>query len=143
LASGGLWYALNAWRFGNPVAPFVAGAAGTHFTGALSRASIDGFGLGRSPAAFVLTPAWIFIQPGLYCGRANLFNPLTYAGLACVAAAAARRRQAAVLFVSAVLYVGWFLNLQNARLLLPAAALLAPAAADRLVPLVDRSRVAR
>ena len=31
------------------------------------------------------------------------------------------------------MYVGWFLTLQNARLLFPAAALLAPAAAERLV----------
>ncbi len=43
-------------------------------------------------------------------------------------------------FIAAVFYVCWFLTLQNARLLLPAAVLLAPAAADCLVPIARRSR---
>ena len=40
--------------------------------------------------------------------------------------------------MAAMLYAGWFFSIQNARLLLPAAVLLAPAAADRLVPLARR-----
>jgi hypothetical protein len=39
-----------------------------------------------------------------------------------------------------VLYVGWFFSIENARLLLPAAVLLAPAAADVLMLLVGRWR---
>ena len=37
LAGGGLWYGLNLWRYGNPVAPFVAGARGTPLTPAVVR----------------------------------------------------------------------------------------------------------
>jgi len=44
------------------------------------------------------------------------------------------------LFTATVLYVGWFSSLQNTRLLAPAVALLAPAAADLLVPIVARRR---
>jgi len=53
---------------------------------------------------------------------------------------AAARRNRPLFFACAVLYVGWFLTLQNARLLLPAAVFLAPSAADRLVPFVRRRR---
>jgi hypothetical protein len=119
------------------VAPLV-GAPGTVLDGAAARDFVDGYGPGRSVAAFVLDPAWIFVEPSSFCGRANLYNPLAYAGLAGLLAAPTRRRHGAVYMIAAVLYVGWFFSLQNARLLLPAAALLAPAAADCLVPLVRR-----
>jgi hypothetical protein len=142
-ATGGLWYALNAVRFANPVAPFLIGAAGTPFDAALAREFNDGFGAGRGAAALVAAPLRLFLEPALYCGRANLFNPLAYAAVATLAIAAARRRHAGALFMAAVLYVGWFANLQNARLLWPAAVLLAPAAADRVWPLVRAARARR
>jgi hypothetical protein len=138
-AAGGLWYGLNMWRFANPVAPFVGGARGTHFDAELVRAFNDAFGAGRGPIAFLMAPLRIFIEPSLFCGRGNLYNPLAYAGLAGLFVPAARRGGGVLFFIAAVLYVGWFLNLQNARLLLPAAVLLAPAAADRVMPIV-RSR---
>ncbi len=139
-ASGGLWYGLNLWRYGNPVAPFVFGARGTPLDADVIRAFMNGYGGGRSPLAFLLDPARIFLETSLFGGRANLYNPLAYAGLAGLLVAPARRRSGPLFFMAAVLYVGWFLTLQNARLLLPAAVLLAPAAADRLVPLVQRRR---
>ena len=142
-AAGGFWYALNIWRFANPVAPFVFGAAGTHFDAALADAFNDGAGAGRGVVAFFVTPLRIFAEPSLYCGRGNLYNPLAYAGLAGVFLASARRRSGVLSFIAAVLYVGWFFNLQNARLLLPAAVLLAPAAADRLMPVIMSDRRAR
>ena len=125
-AGGGLWYALNVWRFGNPVAPFVFGAAGTSFDAGVAREFMDAFGAGHSPAAFVLAPLRIFTQSSLFCGRANLYNPLAYAGLLGLLTPEARRRSGPLYFIAAVQYVGWFFGLQNARLLLPAAVLLAP-----------------
>ena len=89
---------------------------------------------------FLLAPVRIFLQSDLFCGRGNLFNPLVYAGLLGVFAGPAARRRRPLFFACAVLYVGWFMSLQNARLLLPAAAFLAPSAADCLVPFVRRRR---
>ncbi len=137
-ASGGIWYGLNLWRFGNPVAPFVFGAHGTIADAASVRDFVDGYGPGRSSLEFVLAPLLIFVHPAEFCGWFNLYNPLAYAGLAGLFVAGARRRSGPLFFVAAVLYVGWFFSLQNARLLLPAAVLLAPAAADRLVPWLRR-----
>ena len=139
-AAGGLWYGLNLWRFGNPVAPFVFGAPGTPLTANLVRAFDEGFGAGYGPMAFLLAPIRIFSNPWPFAGRSGWFNPLVYAGLAGVFVAAARRRSGALFFTAGVIYVGWFFSLQNARLLLPAAAMLAPSAADRLVPIVARRR---
>jgi hypothetical protein len=138
LASGGLWYALNLSRYGNPVAPFVFGAPGTPLDASVVRQWMDGYGVGRTPMTFLLAPFWIFVDTARFCGRANVYNPLVYAGLAGLFLARARRSNGALFFMAAVLYVGWFLTLQNARLLLPAVVLLAPAAADRLVPLIRR-----
>ena len=136
----GLWYGLNVWRFGNPVAPFVVGAAGTPLDAATVRATMDDFGGGRGVANFFVTPLRIFVEPALYCGRAMLFHPLTYAGIGTLLPRRLHVRAAPLLFVAAVLYVGWYLTLQNARLLLPAAMLLAPAAADAIGPWMQRSR---
>lgn len=137
-AAGGLWYALNLWRFGNPVAPLIWGAAGTPIDAPTVREFVDGYGSGRSVWSFVVTPVRLFVEPALYCGRAALFHPLTYVGVAIMWSAQARRRHAALLFIAAVLYVGWFFTLQNVRLLLPASTLLAPAAADCLTALRGR-----
>jgi hypothetical protein len=140
VASGGLWYGLNLWHYGNPVAPFVFGARGTPLTAAVVREFEDGYGGGRGPLKFLLAPVRIFVQSGLFSGRGNLFNPLVYAGLLGLFAGLSARRSRPLFFASAVLYVGWFFSLQNARLLLPVAAFLAPSAADRLVPFVRRRR---
>jgi hypothetical protein len=140
-ASGGLWYALNLWRYGNPVAPLIAGARGTPLDAQVAREFVDAYGAGRSLVAFVVAPARIFVESSMFCGRANLYNPLAYAGLGGLIVPAVRRRSGPLFFMAGVLYVGWFLTLQNARLLLPAAVLLAPAAADCLVPVVRRSKL--
>jgi hypothetical protein len=137
-ASGGLWYGLNLWRYGNPVAPFVFGVAATALDAATVRDYIDAYRPGRGLAAFLLTPARIFLEPAVFGGRANIFNPLAYAGLGGLLVVEARRRGGALFFMAAVLYAGWFFGPHNARLLLPAVVLLAPSAADRLVPLVRR-----
>jgi hypothetical protein len=139
-AVGGLWYVLNLWRFGNPVAPFVFGARGTPLDAITARDLLDGWGLERNAIDFLLTPVRLFIRPGPYLGISALFNPLAYAGLAGLGFTAVRRRSAPLFFVAATLYVGWFFSLENARLLLPAAMLLSPAAADVLVPLAARWR---
>ena len=120
------------------LAPFVFGARTTLLDAGAARDFVDGYGPGRGFAAFVVAPMRIFLEPSLFCGRANLYNPLAYAGLAGLLAAPARRRSGPLFFLAAVLYTGWFFSLQNARLLLPAAVLLAPAAADWLVPLARR-----
>lgn len=142
-ASGGLWYVLNWWRFGNPVAPLMFGAHGTHFDAQLAADFSALFGIGRSPGTFLTAPLRVFMQPSLFGGRANLFNALAYAGVAGVFITSVRRRHAALFFTAGVLYAGWFFGLQNARLLLPAAALLSPAAADCLMPLLRRHPVMR
>jgi hypothetical protein len=142
-ASGGLWYVLNAWQFANPVAPLVFGASGTHFDAQLAVAFSRMFGAGRGVGAFVAAPLRVFVQPSLFGGRANLYNAFAYAGLAGLFVGSLRRRHAPLLLSAAVLYAGWFFALQNARLLVPAAALLAPAAADCLVPLVRRHHAVR
>lgn len=139
LGAGGFWYVLNLWRYGNPVAPMWWGAAGTPLDASAARAWTSGFGR-RGPFEILAAPIRIFIEPDRYAGRGNLFNPLVCAGLAALALPRLRRRSRVALLAVAVLYVAWYPTLQNARLLLPAAVLLAPAAADVLVPIVGRAR---
>jgi hypothetical protein len=141
--TGGLWYGLNLWRYGNPVAPFIGGARGTTLDGATARAFMDGYGGGRSALAFVFAPLHIFLEPGRFCGRGNLFNPLAYVGLVGLCIPAIRRRHAPLFFIAAITYVVWFFTLQNARFLLPAVLVLAPAAADCVMPALRRSRALR
>jgi len=138
--TGGLWYALNLWRYGNPVAPFVFGAPGTVLDRATIQGFVNGYGGGRSLLDFFAAPLRIFLTPAPFTGRANLFNPLVYVAAFGVAIAAIRRRHAVPLFIVSVIYVVWFFTLQNARLLLPAAVLLSPMAADCLMPVVQRRR---
>jgi hypothetical protein len=138
-ASGGLWYGLNLWRYGNPMAPLVFGATGTILDGRTARDFVDGYGAGHGLVAALLVPVRIFLDAKDFGGRANLFNPLAYVGLCGLLVATARQRGRPLFFMAAVFYAGWFLTLQNARLLLPAAVLLAPAAADRIVPAIRRS----
>jgi hypothetical protein len=140
LLAGGVWYLINAARFGNPVAPFVWGAAGTRMDLIAIREFLDGYGVPRTALSFVLNPLHIFWNTDLFCGRANLFNPFVYAAPLLVRRTSHWRAHAPLWFIAAVLYVGWFFNVQNARLLWPAAMLLAPAAADVLVPIVRRSQ---
>ena len=140
IAVGGLWYALNLWRFGNPVAPFVFGAPGTPLGIASVNDLLSRWGRGHDLLAFVGTPIRVFLNPDLYLGRAALFNPVVYVGLAGLGIASIRRRSAPLFLIASVLYVGWFFSLENVRLLLPAAVLLAPAAADVVVPWVGRWR---
>ena len=137
LVTGGFWYALNLWRFGNPVAPMFWGAAGTPLDPAVVRSWTDAFGGGdRGLGDFFLAPFRIFLHPELFASRGNLFNPLVYAGVAALFVPAVRRKSSTAFLAAAVLYVAWYATLRNARLLLPAAVLLAPAAADLLVPMV-------
>jgi hypothetical protein len=140
IAAGGIWYALNSWRFGNPVAPFLLGADGTPLDANAVRAAMDNYGGGRGLLNFVVTPLRVFLDQELYGGRAALFHPLVYAGLAALLTPNLRRRNVPFFFTAAVLYVGWYLSLQQARLLLPAAMALAPAAAEVLAPPMRRSR---
>lgn len=137
-AVGGVWYALNLVRFDNPVAPFLFGAPGTPLDAAAVRSTLDDYGGGRGLVNVFVTPARIFLESSRYCGRAALFNPLVYAGIAALFIRRLRRRAAPLLFTAAVLYAGWYATLQNARLLLPAALALAPPAADVLAPLVKK-----
>ena len=137
-AIGGGWYALNLVRFGNPVAPFVFGVPGTPLDAAAVRSTMDDYGAGRGFVNVFVTPARIFFDWPLYCGRAALFNPFVYVGIAALFIRRLRLRAAPLLFTAAVLYVGWYETLQNARLLLPAALALAPPAADLLGPLVKK-----
>jgi hypothetical protein len=140
LAIGGVWYALNVLRYGNPVAPFVFGAPRTPLDAAAVRQALAGYGGGQGAIAFVITPLHVFLDPSSYGGRAQLFHPAVYAAVAALFAAPRRSRAAPLLLTAGVLYVGWFLTLQNARLLLPAAMALSPAAADALAPAMRRSR---
>ena len=140
ILAGGLWYGVNTWRYANPVAPFVWGAAGTRMESIAIREFLDGYGVPRSLLSFVLNPVHIFWNSQPFCGRANLFNPLAFAGLLLIRRPPTPNAHVPLWFIAAVLYVGWFFSVQNARLLLPATVLLAPSAADVLVPLVRRSR---
>jgi hypothetical protein len=137
-AVGGVWYALNTWRFLNPVAPFAFGAAGTPLDAHAVRIAMDNYGGGRGMVNLIATPFRIFLEQTPYAGRAGLFHPLTLTGIAAVAIGRLRARHGPLLFTAAVLYAGWYFTLQNARLLLPAAMLLAPAAADILAPAIAR-----
>jgi hypothetical protein len=142
-AIAGVWYALNVWRFGNPVAPFVFGAAGTPLDAATVRATMDNYGGGRGVLNVFATPLRIFLESSTYGGRAALFHPIVYLGIAAAFDRRWRGRAAPLLFTAAVLYAGWYLTLQHARLLLPAALALAPAAAAVVSPAMTRSRLAR
>jgi hypothetical protein len=132
--AGGLWYGLNLVRFGNPVAPFVFGVPNTPMDAGYVHALLDGYGTGseRSLWSFLTVPFEMFVDPERFVGRGNMLNPLPYAA---VLAWRSWRRHGASWFIAGVLYVGWFFTLQNPRLLLPALVLLAPAAAEALVPM--------
>jgi hypothetical protein len=138
--TGGLWYALNLWRYGNPIAPFVFGAPGTVLDRATIQGFVNGYGGGRSILDFFVAPLRIFLTPAQFTGRANLFNPLVYVAVFGAAIVAVRRRHTVPLFIASVIYLVWFFTLQNARLLLPAAVLLSPMAADCLMPVVQQRR---
>ena len=84
------------------------GAPTTVLDASTAREFVDGYGPGRGVAAFVLASIRIFLEPALFCGRANLYNPLAYAGLAGLLVPSARRRSGPLFFMAAVLYVGWF-----------------------------------
>jgi hypothetical protein len=142
IAMAGVWYALNLWRFGNPVAPFVFGAAGTPLDAETVRATMDNYGGGRGLLNLFVTPFRIFVDPGAYGGRAALVHPLAAIAVATPFIPALRSRHAPLLFTATVVYVGWYLTLQHARLLLTAVVALAPAAADVLTPAMQRSRLA-
>jgi len=139
-ATGGLWYLLNLSRYGNPVAPFLFGASGTTLDVATVQQFVDAYGAGRSVPAFLVAPIRIFLEPGLFCGRANLYNPIVYLSLVGLAIPSIRRRHAPLFLAALVMYIVWFFGLQNARFLLPVAVLLAPATADVAMPAISRWR---
>jgi hypothetical protein len=117
------------------------GASGTPLDRETIRGFVDGYGAGRSVGAFLLAPIRIFSESNLFCGRANLFNPLVYAGLIGLGVPAVRRRHAPLFISALILYIIWFAGLQNARFLLPAVVLIAPAAADVTMPALSRWKV--
>src|SRR5262249_58458942 len=87
---GGVWYALNVWRFGNPVAPFVFGARGTLLDADTVRATMDNYGGGRGLLNMFATPVRIFLDPSPYGGAAAAVLPSVLPGRA--PRALARRR---------------------------------------------------
>ena len=131
-AAGGLFYAVNAARLGNPIPPYLSPPFAS-FLSPLSKArALEAFrwGLGKGPADFFLAPLRIVRTPAAFGTTAGLFNPLSWIGLLALAIPSDRRRFAPLLFVAGASYTAWFLTNQVARLLLPAALLLAiPAAA--------------
>lgn len=133
-ATGGLWYALNIARAGNPVAPFVWGAPG--IDPATLREWLGVYGSGQTPRviAFVMAPVLMFLEPGRYSAWFNLFNPLVLVAIWGLVRLVEGNRVVSehrpLWIMAGVYYVGWFFGLQNARLLWPVAVLLSPIAAD-------------
>jgi hypothetical protein len=79
----------------------------------------------------------------LFGGRGNWINPLAYLGLVAALLRGLRRAVWALVAIALVAYIAWFRELQVARLLVPALALLSIPAADLIVRLWQRSRIVR
>ena len=144
-AAGGIWYGVNVARFGNPIPPFAAFLGRPFLSpGALSQwaSELSSFGRGRGAGELLLAPFEIFISPGDYSGRGNLFNPLALLGVASAATKEGRRRFGPLLFLSASIYAAFFAVEEVSRLLLPAAVLLSVPAAFFVARLGRRGRVA-
>ncbi len=149
LGSGGLWYAVNIARFGNPIAPFLPSVGHFPTRADVAAAWFSGFGQGRTLLDALLAPIRMTYHiatytPDAFGGHGNWINPLIWIGAPY--AVVDRRRLATygpLLVVSLLLYVTWFAGQQVARLLLPAAALLSVPAAELVVQTARRVPPAR
>ena len=149
LAAGGLWYGVNAVRFGNPLVPAFPSIGTFPVTPEVARAWLGGYGYGRSATDFVLAPFRMALEvatfdAGLFGGRSNWINPLAWLGVPWALWAWRRRPHFVPLVaVAFALYPTWFSGSQVARLLLPAMVLLAVPAADAVLTAWDRVRLLR
>lgn len=145
--AGGLWYAVNLVRFGNPVAPFLPSVGHFPLAAAAGGDLLPGFGgrlLDAGLAPVLMMADLAGLGPGRFGGRGNWLNPLIWLGL--VYAVSARRRLAIywpLVVIALALYATWLAGSLAARLLVPAAGLLAVPAADALVAGWRRCRPAR
>jgi Protein of unknown function (DUF1420) len=132
-AAGGLWYAVNLARFGNPVAPFLPSIGHPPVSPTAMREWLSTAGYGRSPIDFVLAPVRLVYDQANFGGRGNWINPLPLLGIFGALADRRRRIGLPLLVIAAAVYVVWFAGTQMGRLLLPATALLSVFAADVLI----------
>jgi hypothetical protein len=144
-AAGGLWYGVNVARFGNPV-PIVS--LGPWFSPPLLPPGVitdwaNGFGAGRRPIDALAAPFQMAIGSETFGGRGNWINPLAFLGLVVAVLRGLRRAVWALVAIAIAAYVAWFREIQVARLLLPALALLSVPAGDLLARLWRRSRLVR
>jgi hypothetical protein len=145
VAAGGLWYGVNLARFGNPV-PIVS--LGPRFSPPLMPPAVitdwaNGFGAGRGLVDAIVAPFHMAVGSEIFGGRGNWINPLAFLGLVVALLRGLRRAVWALVVIALVAYVAWFREIQVARLLLPALALLSIPAADLLARLRARSRIVR
>jgi len=139
LLGGGVWYAVNLARFGNPLPPYLAPPLPSFLTPLATAGALETFrwGEGRAVVDALLAPVRMLIHPDRFGTAGGLFHPLAWLGL--VEMARDRRRHAPLATLFVMLYAVWFCTNQVARLLLPAALLLSvPAAACLARPRVPR-----
>jgi hypothetical protein len=141
----GLWFLVNWVRFENPLPLLSLGPA---FGAPLMAPEVmaewaDGFGTGRTVLDAVVAPWHMSLGSELFGGRGNWINPLAFLGVAAMFMPGARREVRVLIAIAVAGYVGWFAQIQVARLLLPALVLLSVPAADMLAVLGARWRVAR
>lgn len=142
---GGIWYAANLVRFGNPAPPYLSPPLPAFLSpGALAEASRAlRWGAGRGVLDLVAAPVRVLLSPELFGGFGNFPNPLAALGLAGLFVRDLRRRCAPLYVLAGACYANWLLTDQIARLLLPSALLLAVPAAELLATTVERVRAMR
>jgi hypothetical protein len=145
IAAGGLWYAVNLARFGTPVpvASFGPWFAAPILSPAVLADWANGFGLGRGALDALIAPVHMAVGADTFGGRGNWINPIAFLGVAALAMRGTRRAMWPLVAIAAAGYVAWFLQIQVARLLVPALALAAVPAASLVVGLSRRSRAMR
>ena len=143
--AGSLFYAVNLWRFGNPIPPYLSPPLPTFLSPLSLERALDGFhwGVERTPVNALLAPLLVFVTPAPFGGAWNWFHPLLVATLPFLFGRERRSRFGPLFVLAATCYFAWFLSNQVARLLLPAATLLAIPAAEVLGDVWRRSRASR
>ncbi|HEV8266746.1 MAG TPA: hypothetical protein VGR00_00875, partial [Thermoanaerobaculia bacterium] len=144
LAAGGIWYGANVLRFGNPVPPYFSPPLPSFLSPLSTRVALGAlrWGEGRGLLDFLLAPVRMFVHADRFGSLGGLFNPLVFIGLATLVMPRTRRLRSLVV-VAGGLYAAWFATDQIARLLLPAALLLAVPAGMVLSRFEELGRAAK
>ncbi len=143
LAAGGAWYLKNAVVTGNPVYPLYFGGKWlTPFADRAVSAFDTAYGVHGGVLRLPILPVDLLVHGGAF-DRGEYVGTAIFAG-AVLALFTCRTPQVLALLAGAVLYlIAWDVQSPQARFLLPALAVLAPAAGAGIAPLLCAGRARR